>query len=310
MQRIHYLGHIATYDNRRSFKRAIIATERLVQQNGDLAQPVLWTHEGADQDGIGAMKFLSEFLLAKGLRPRIVTGPVLFTARPLAATLGIDIDECNGDSQGMHFVLDTSARPLLNGALGNLKPLRTTVIDHHVQDATSIEARYRIINLRARSTCEILASLVLEDRIGEGGAFALAVGIASDSQRLSTAERHTILTYKRLLARAHVQNQNEVEELADPQWDARIRAVVARDLENISRGNYKRITYAIGLSNLETPFILADTLRRMEMDISAALCEIGTGMYKLSFRSGIANVHANEIARRTSELCEMPEEMH
>ncbi|VVC03438.1 Uncharacterised protein [Candidatus Bilamarchaeum dharawalense] len=317
MRQGQYLGHMVTKGDRRTFVMAIERAKRLAEK--DDAQPVLWTHEGADPDGIGAMKFVRDYLSQKhGLTARIITGPIMFTARPFAERLGVDISEKedNFQSAGMHMVLDTCAKPLLNGARGVLVPERTLVIDHHVPDVTSIEAAYMIRNAVAISTCEMLASIVPVREITREGAFALAVGIASDTDRLRVAERRTIAIFERLLRMANVK-RTEIDELADPSWDPKITRMVGSDLNYANWQTYevgsKEWVIAIGQTSLEAPFILANALRRLNADISASFTEIGIEKFKISIRVGFAQanktgVHANDIARRISQLCELPQE--
>lgn len=316
MRKSQYLGNMVSSGNRRTFDRAIRTTKKLVEQFGEGAQPILLTHDCADPDGLCAQKFLHDYLAVRGLRPRIVTNLVTTTTIPLIERLGMTIADTD-TTTGMYFVLDTYAKPLLNGVIENLEPERTTVIDHHIPDETSIRAGYTIINRIAISTCEMLASLVPRREITRENAFALAVGIVSDSERLRRAERKTIAIYERLLAIAKVKRV-EIDELADPALSPEVKLAIGRDINFMVTGEQKsdkrNWVFAICQSTLETPFILANALRQMGMDISAAISEIESGAYKISFRIGFndaftTGVHANRIAKRTSQLCGMPQEM-
>jgi nanoRNase/pAp phosphatase (c-di-AMP/oligoRNAs hydrolase) len=314
MRRQRAIGLVTRVDIH-TFKAAIIRAKKLVSTLGDTAQPDLRTHEAADQDGIGAMFALRGHLLRKGVTPRIVTGRIMPTTLPLVARLGIaEISEAE-PSTGMQFVLDTSARPLLNGIAASLDPTKTMIIDHHVQDGDPIPARYKVVSGIAGSTCEMLASLIPHDDMTRNEAFALAVGIAADSERLATAERRTIRIFEALLRRANV-GRHEINELADPVSDPETTLALLKDMATvksfaINKGS-KTVVVTIGLSQV-MPFLLANQLRRNGAHISAVFNEVRPGVYKVSFRVGIkealAGVGANYIARRTSELCGMERDM-
>ncbi|MFH1785885.1 MAG: DHH family phosphoesterase [Candidatus Micrarchaeota archaeon] len=314
MRNKEYLGRMATAKHRKVLQKAIERAKVLHSTFGEKATPLLRTHEGADPDGIGAMKFLQGYLEARyQLASHIYTGPILFTSRPLANRLAIDAVDVP-TTEGMLFVLDTCAKPLLNG--NDFVRDRTTVIDHHVPDITSIDAAFMVRNPNAVSTCEMLASLVPLKYINEEGAFALAVGIASDTERLRVAERRTIAIFERLLRIAKVK-RSDVDELADPAWDPRRVLAIGSDMKNVLWDSYlkngKEWVFAVGLSTIEMPFVLADALRKLNTNISVALSEIAEGRFKLSVRIGFAEadqtgVHANDIARVISLKLDLPQE--
>lgn len=315
MRNKEYLGRMVTEKDRKLLNRAIERARVLHSTIGEKAIPLLRTHEGADPDGIGAMKFLQEYLQARyALASNIYTGPILFSSRPIAERLGI-IDSVDVPStEGMMFVLDTCAKPLLNG--NGVVSERTAVIDHHVPDVTSISAAYMIRNPRAVSTCEMLASLVPVQYISQEGAFALAVGIASDTERLRAAESRTIGIFERLLRIAKVK-KSDVDMLADPPWAPHRVITVGNDLRNVLWDSYSKNgrdwVFAIGLSSIELPFVLATALKRLDADISVALSQVGDDKYKISIRVGFADaertkVCANDIARIISIALGMPQD--
>lgn len=310
-----YLGQMVTRSDRRLFERAVNTARLFVEQLGEAAQPDLRTHEGADPDGIGAKIFLRDYLRGMGFQPRIVIEPMVTSVMPLVREFELEATN-EQPSTGMHFIVDTSARPLLNGSIDVLAPERTTIIDHHIPDETTINARFVIRNIRAVSTCEMLASLVPADMITARGAFALAVGIASDSERLAIAEHGTLTIFNRLLQLANVPREM-IDRLADPSLDARTVVAVLADMKSVNSQVYTKggidWVISVGVSRL-TPFILANALRSLDAHISAAISKIGPERYKASFRIGFnvameAGIHANDIAERASKLCMMPKDM-
>jgi len=310
----HYLGNMATHADRTKLQAAIRMAKSHVAEKGDLAQPDIWTHQCADHDALGSMISLSAELVRQGLHPRLRIKKVAPGAILLAARLGVPIGEVAPLSSGIHFLLDTCASHLVEPGFLSTHPNTRVIIDHHRPDDADLSALHEIRNREAISTCEMLASLIPASSITSSTALGLLVGIEGDTERLDLATQETMHIYARLLKISGV-SRREVHKYLSYSFMPEVVRQIHTDLKDLISDLFRDTTgqdWIISLCpTVLDPFIMAETLRKTGADISAAVKEESSGLFRVSIRVGFLRAHqrdvpASSIARRTSELCGMP----
>jgi nanoRNase/pAp phosphatase (c-di-AMP/oligoRNAs hydrolase) len=302
-----YLGNMAGPASRSRFANAM----KIASEHGAL----ITTHDVPDCDGLGTAFAVQRVLFRRNAQADIITGPHIHLTDPLVERLGIktkrwsEIPET--DSRPI-IVVDTNTPALLNG-MSSRKNQLLMVIDHHRVGKTVLKPIFMIDNQSAISASEIAASLIEKRAIDKQIALALAVGVASDSERLNDADVGTLSIFESLLRIAGA-NKKEVDALAYPDLPPAMVAAILEEMTHVESALYRDMVIAVAASRLENPAILANEIRDMKATIVAVLSEQGGGWHRVSFRvrfkdAHSGGVHANDIARMTSEICGMPENM-
>jgi nanoRNase/pAp phosphatase (c-di-AMP/oligoRNAs hydrolase) len=302
-----FLGYMASAADRGRFANAM----KMAAARGAL----ITTHDVPDCDGLGSAFALQRFLFRKGVHADIVTGPHIHLTDPLVETLEIRTKRWNEiprDDARPIIVVDTNTPALLNGVSRRENQI-LMVIDHHQKGHSSLKTLYAIENQSAISASEIVASLMDRRGIDRSIALALAVGIAGDSERLSDAEVGTLHIFESLL-RISGASKKEVDELAYPDLPPGMVAAILEEMRHVESELYGNKVIAVAASRLENPAILANEIRNMNATVVAVLNEQAGGCHRVSFRVRFkeahnGGIHANDIARRASEICGVPEGM-
>jgi nanoRNase/pAp phosphatase (c-di-AMP/oligoRNAs hydrolase) len=302
-----YLGYMASAADRGKFANAMKAAS----EHGVL----ITTHDVPDCDGLGAAFAVQRLVFRKGAKADIITGPHIHLTDPLVEALGIRTkswsDIPKSDLRPI-IVVDTNTPALLNG-MGCRENQLLMVIDHHQLGQSVLKPTHMIDHQSAISASEIVASIIEKKAIDRQIALALAVGIASDSERLSDAEVGTLHIFESLL-RISGASKKEVDSLAYPELPPTMVAAILEEMKQVQSMLYENRVIAVAASRLENPAILANEIRNMNAAVVAVLNEQSGGWHKVSFRvrfkeAHAGGIHANDIARRASEICGMPEGM-
>ncbi len=302
-----YLGHMAGPAARGRFANAMKAAAA--------KGAIITTHDVPDCDGLGSAFALQRLLRRRGAQADIVTGPHIHLTDPFVEKLGIrtrgwgDIPESDGRPI---IVVDTNTPALLN-SMGSRRNQLLMVIDHHERGDAVLNPLVNIENQRAISASEIVASLIDKREMDGPSALALAVGIAGDSERLSDAEVGTLQIFG-LLLRISGASKREVDALAYPDHPPAIVAAILTEMKGVESELFNGKVIAVGSSALENPAILANEIRNIGATVAAVLGAENGGGRKASIRVRFLDawrggIHANEIARRASEACGMPERL-
>lgn len=304
-----YLGTVAGPASRSHFANAMKAAS----EHGAL----ITTHDVPDCDGLGTAFAVQRILLKRNVPADIITGPHIHLTDPLVEHLGIRTKRwCDIPETDLRpiIVVDTNTPALLNGMSSRRNSL-LMVIDHHKVGETVLKPLHMICNQSAISASEIAASLIERKLIERDRqvALALAVGIASDSERLSDADVSTLRIFESLMQISGAKKK-EIDALAYPELPPAMVAAIMDEMRSVESMLYGNKVIAVAPSSLENPAILANEIRDMGSSIAAVLNEHEGGWHKVSFRvrfmeAHAGGIHANDIARRTSEICGMPEGM-
>lgn len=305
-----YLGGMASPTDRRHFQRIIA----IAQKEG----AILTTHGTPDVDGIGGAFALQKHLARNNARADIVTGKTIPLTDPLVEKLRVKLlgwHTIPSSDPRPVIVVDTNTASLLTGCR---KKEFLAIIDHHEISQPELEAKFRIINKKAVSVCEIIASLIPEDELDSISALALAVGIAGDSERLRDIDEDTLPIFDRLVAFSG-ESKKAIDGLALPSLKAEVVATVLEEMKHLRTELYRERAISVGASGLENPAILATKVKDMDVSITAILSLLNAGgaanedFYKISFRVRHLEVrdriYASDIAWRASEKCRMPQDM-
>lgn len=307
---LQYLGGMATPTDRRHFQRIT----GIAQRQG----AIITTHGTPDVDGIGGAFALQRHFQRNAAAADIVTGKTIPLTDPLVEKLGgklVNWHAIQPSDPRAVIVVDTNSASLLTGCR---RKEFLAIIDHHEPSQPRLEAKFRIINRKAVSVCEIIASLIPENEVDSLSALALAVGIAGDSERLRDTDDDTLSIFDRLVPLCG-EGKKTIDGLAFPPLKAEVAAAVMEEMKHLRTELHRGRTISVGASSLESPAILATKVKDMDISITAILGLMGGGTsadedwYKISFRvrhSEIQDgIYASSIARRASEKCGMPEDM-
>jgi nanoRNase/pAp phosphatase (c-di-AMP/oligoRNAs hydrolase) len=302
-----FLGYMASAADRGRFGNAM----KIASARGAL----ITTHDVPDCDGLGAAFALQRLFFRRGVLADIVTGPHIHLTDPLVEALEIRTkrwsDVPDSDARPI-IVVDTNTPALLNGVSRRENQI-LMVIDHHQTGLSTLKPLYMIENQSAISASEIVASLIDRKFIDRKSALALAVGIAGDSERLNDAEVGTLHIFESLLMISG-SSKKEVDGLAYPDLSPGMVAAILEEMKHVESELYGNKVIAVAASRLENPAILANEIRNMNASVVAVLSEQMGGWHRISFRVRFkeahkGGIHANDIARRASEACGMPEGM-
>ncbi len=311
-RRRSFHGKMASERDRERFRRAI----DLYKDSG----AILTTHDVPDGDGLGAAYAIKRFLQSKypSCRADIVVSQQIPHTDRLIEALGIDVcgwDRIPPQDDRPIIVLDTNSLALLTGAriLGNRIHM---IIDHHQkdvgrEDSSSPDADVEIINIKAISACEILASIIPKDEIDERMALALASGIICDSERLKLADDQSLVIFQRL-RKASGWRRDRIEEVAFPAPSSQTVSVLIDEMKMVRKSILHERLVAIGRTQIEPAAILSSALRDIGASVVGVLGEISPSLHKLSLRVNVRDAHENdlradEIARKIGRICGVPE---
>ena len=307
MLRRRYIGSMVGAADRRRFEAAI----RIAKEKG----AIVTTHDMADPDGLGSAFCIQRYISSLGGGADIVTGQRTQVSERLIQELGMDVlrwDDVSPSDVRPLIIVDTNT-PALLGCIAKRGNPQLLVIDHHKKTPPSLDARFMISNEAAISACEMVASLVPAGRICKGGALALAVGIAGDSERLSYAERETLTIFQKLLGISGATKQR-IDDLAYPRWKPEMVSAILNEMKNLRTETYRGRVIVVASSSLEHPAILADALRNLNVAIIAVLNDMGNAWYRISLRvelkeAYINGIHANALAMRLGKCLGMPKNL-
>ena len=301
------LGGMASVSDREKFERAI----KSVKAQG----AIITTHEVPDADGLGSAFTIARKLRGMGKAAEIVCGPLTPPVEPLVDRLGLEVKGWGQVPQSdlrPVIVVDTSNPALLGGLCGRENRI-ILLIDHHQRNEETVRAAERIENVSAISACEIIASLLRRKDVDKMSALALAVGIASDSERLNYADLRTLRIFEKLLTISGA-GKREIDELAYPPMRPDMLASVMEDMRSLRVELYRGRVIAAGQTALGVPSIFADAIRGMGASVSAGVSELEDSWVRLSIRVRLREaydkgIHASRIANRASELCHIPKNL-
>ncbi len=274
---------------------------------------ILTTHDVPDADGLGSAFALQRYLRATGIPAEIVVCRLIPTTGPFIDHMGMTLrrwtDIAPEDDRPV-IVLDTNTPTLMNGHLPKRPPL--LVIDHHQISGPTLNARYEVVSVDAISACELAAAVMPYQEIDKQMSLALAVGISSDSCRLAFTKPATLGVFSWLLKHSDAPRAL-IDSLAYPSAAPDATINVMRELGGAQTFVYKDKVLAVGRTKLDPAAILASAMRDIGATVGIALREMDDG-FKISiwvklYDAYQLSIHANDIARRASQLCNMPEEM-
>jgi len=185
------------------------------------------THERADADAIA-----SAFALSKAIPGSVICSSDEMSegARMLCQRLGIKTRELSAldkeDFEGL-VIVDTSAYTLCPQARGWRILL---VIDHHQAEGRDIKGEEMIVDDKAASCAEIIASLL--DGIDADSAFALSVAIIADGARFKSARAESFLTLGRLMGICKAPYK-ELLSYAEPEPKEEAKAAMLKAMKNL-----------------------------------------------------------------------------
>jgi nanoRNase/pAp phosphatase (c-di-AMP/oligoRNAs hydrolase) len=299
-----YVGGMATPTDRKHLQHII----EIARKRG----AIITTHGTPDVDGVGGCFALQRHIVRNNAVADIVTGQTISLTDPLVEKLGAKL-------VGWHAIEDSDSRPVIvvdtNSAsllTGCTKKDFLAIIDHHEISQPELEAKFRIINGKAISVCEIIASLIPEADIDKMSALALAVGIAGDSERLRDTDQDTLAIFDRLVLMCG-ETKKTIDALALPPLKPEVVVAVMEELKHLRTELYCNKTVSVGASSLANPAILATKVKELDVSVGAILGTVLAGTkpdenwYKISFRvrhqEVLEGIYASDIARLTGEKC-------
>jgi nanoRNase/pAp phosphatase (c-di-AMP/oligoRNAs hydrolase) len=216
---------------------------------------VIATHRSCDADGIASMYALSKVLknptIALQDKPSDDTKPLIERLQMAYYQLS---DLKKEDYDGL-IVVDTNSYHLIKDAK-NWKII--LLIDHHELESKDISAEFEIINDKAPSNVEIIYDLI--EKMDETTAFALGVGIISDTARFKNSDPETFEKISKLIKLSN-STYEELFKYAYPREpiDRRQAILIAMQrIEFIEYKGYLIATSHIGINESQTSTILSD----------------------------------------------------
>ncbi|MDD5023222.1 MAG: DHH family phosphoesterase, partial [Candidatus ainarchaeum sp.] len=194
---------------------------------------VITTHRHPDVDGIASMYALGQFL--ENSIYALQDNPSEDT-HPLIEKLGMEFqflrDLKKEDYDGL-IVFDCHSYVLVTDAKGwNL----VLIIDHHQDESKNMHAEFEIIRNDSPSNVEVIYELL--PKIDKKTAYALAVGIISDTARFKSAKASTFEKLSRLIELSGV-SYKELFDCAYPQEPMDKRMAVLTALQRVETIEYK-----------------------------------------------------------------------
>ena len=216
---------------------------------------VISTHRHPDSDGIASMYAIGSFL--KNPTYALQDHPAEDT-QSLIEKLGMKcsfLKDLNKEDYAGLIVLDCHSYVLLRDSKD--WPL-ILIIDHHEDESKNMHAEFEIIKSDAHSNVEIIYDLIPD--INKDIAFALAVGIISDTARFKSADSST---FKKLsdLMEISGSNYKELFNYAYPQEPISKRNAVLmafQRAESIEYKGYLIVTSHVGTNESTAATLLSD----------------------------------------------------
>jgi len=218
---------------------------------------VLSTHRHPDVDGIASMYALSKFLPNYTFALQDNPGEDVF---PLIEKLGMKYEFLR-DLNKKHYdglvVLDCHSYSLLRDAKGWEIKL---IIDHHENESKTMNAEFEIVVPDSPSNVENMYELFDINKIDKLTAYALSVGIISDTARFKSS---TASTFKKLSKLIEISKSTYAElfRCAYPQEPIPKREAVLLALQRVEYLEYKSnliATSYIGTGESTTATLLSD----------------------------------------------------
>lgn len=234
-------------------------------------------HRGADLDALASAYALSTiFPNATILTPDEMNKP----AKNFANYLKIDIkkfkqiDKDKDQFEGL-IVVDCKTYSMIKEAKG-WRIL--CIIDHHQKcNSEEITAELEILDRKAPSTAQIISSIL--PKINKKAAFALAVGMVSDSARFKNGNAQIFLELNKLMNICGKSYQ-EILSYAEPERKAS---------EKINILQAFRKTDIIVYNNFVIATVIVDS---NESDIASAISEFADIVFSLSYKNGETRISA------------------
>lgn len=216
---------------------------------------VIATHRHPDSDGIASMYSLGQFL--KDPVYALQDHPSEDT-KPLIEKLGMEfqfLKDLNKDDYDGLIVLDCHSYVLLKDSKEwDLK----LIIDHHADESKNMHAEFEILEKDSPSNVEIIYDLIPE--INEKIAFALAVGIITDTARFKSANASTFKKLSDLMEISKI-TYDELFKYAYPREpiDKREAILVAfQRAEYLEYKGYLIVTSHVGTNESMAATLLSD----------------------------------------------------
>jgi nanoRNase/pAp phosphatase (c-di-AMP/oligoRNAs hydrolase) len=301
-------------DSRTTLERAI----RTARSDG--REVLLTTHEHADADGIATTIAVQEIFRQRRIPARIVLGERLRAVGSLIEALELDFIEWKDMPERdtrLVALLDTRSGAMINGAVRRESEI-FLVVDHHQESDSDLKAQHMIIDESAASTAQMIASLVPIGRLTGRVAFALAAGIASDTEggRIREEDKRTRSCFEQLVAKAGVPKERIIELgfFVSPE----MRIMAQKDAKTARVWRRRGYTVAVAQSHDDSPALLANTLRDQEIDLETGRADLSVAYsiratdvlvsIRVSERARKTGLYANKVAREVTVKCKLPRE--
>lgn len=248
---------------------------------------VLSTHRHPDVDGIASMYALGS--LFPNSIYALQDSPAEDTI-PLIEKLGMKfvlLNTLNKEEFEGLIILDCHSYTMIKDAQGwNI----LAIIDHHADESKNIHAPFEIIEPNSTSNVEVIAKI--HPKITKEIAFAISVGIISDTARFKSATDSTFATLSKMMKLCK-SNYRELYTYAYPQEPVSKRQAILVAFQRVDYSEYKGNLIAI--SNVGTNESMASTLLSEAADYAFVASEKHNEV-RISARAGAhAKVKINEV---------------
>jgi len=248
---------------------------------------VLSTHRHPDVDGIASMFALGS--LFPNSIYALQDSPAEDTV-PLIEKLGMKFVLLNTlnkeDFEGL-IILDCHFYAMINDANGwNI----LAIIDHHADESKNIHAPFEIIEPDSTSNVEVISKF--HPKITKEIAFAIAVGIISDTARFKSATDSTFATLSKMMKLCKA-TYKELYDYAYPQEPVSKRKAILAAFQRVEEVEYKGVL--IALSHVGTNESMASTLLSEVADYAFVASEKHNEI-RISARAGAhTKIKMNEV---------------
>lgn len=269
---------------------------------------ILTTHNEADCDGLAAIFTLAKLFESGGAKSlRLEVQTVLADAKAFVDRMNMQI-EFGGitthDNQIL-IVVDTNQLARIPPSFERRGIM--FLIDHHRPSDNPIRAQLEICDAKAVATCAILANVIPPEDLTTEMAFALAVGIASDTSEQPGRRELARPLIEKLLDISGAM-ENEILLLGYPPHPE-YEEVLEKEAGDAIIEKHSGYRIAVGITELD-PTYLANRLRDQGVAVTAALKPQNGEGNKVSIRvdelARENGIYANVIARQASMSLGVP----
>ncbi len=193
------------------------------------AKLVITTHRKADMDGLSCAYSLHQ-IFPKSI---IAVDDLDEGAKGLADFLGIQthpIRELDKHKYAGLVVVDTASYTLLESAREWQIKL---VIDHHHPQGRDMKTERMIVDDHSPSAAQMIAALMPPSSINKDVAFALSIGIISDTARFKSSSADTFEILGRLMKICGA-SYLELLEIADPEHRSDVKAAILKAMQRVN----------------------------------------------------------------------------